>query len=348
MIGQPLISVVTPLYNGEQYLAECIESVLAQTYARWEYIIVNNHSTDRSGELARRYAHRDPRIRVYDNSACLPAVDNWNHALRLISPHSVYCKVLHADDWLFPDCLQEMARLAQAHPTVGLVSAYRLDENFVNLDGLSYAEPVIMGRELCRRSLLQDRDYFGSPTSVLVRSEIVRARHPFYTETTPDTDTAACFDMLRQWDFGFVHQVLTFTRRHNESRSSALLLYEGRHLAKLRRMMRYGPLFLEPAEFETRRREQLEIYYRVLARGAFELQPPEFWRYQADGLRQMGLSFSRRRLAAAMVIEALDLRQTWRHVRRGLARRQTRIARAGARPAPWTEAAPRPRTNGIA
>ena len=54
-----------------------------------------------------------------------------------------------------------------------------------------------------------------------MRSEIVRARDPFYSRQGPDTDTAACFDILRDWDFGFVHQVLTFTRRHNELRSSA-------------------------------------------------------------------------------------------------------------------------------
>ena len=64
---QPLVSVVTPVYNEEKNLAECIESVLAQTYPNWEYVIVNNRSTDRSLEIAQRYAAQDARIRVYDN-----------------------------------------------------------------------------------------------------------------------------------------------------------------------------------------------------------------------------------------------------------------------------------------
>ena len=45
---QPLVSVITPFYNTGQYIGECIESVLAQTYSHWEYILVNNQSTDSS------------------------------------------------------------------------------------------------------------------------------------------------------------------------------------------------------------------------------------------------------------------------------------------------------------
>jgi len=54
----PLVSIVTPVYNGEPYLAECIESVLAQTYPNWEYIIQNNCSTDRTLEIASEYGKK--------------------------------------------------------------------------------------------------------------------------------------------------------------------------------------------------------------------------------------------------------------------------------------------------
>ena len=58
----PMISVLTPVYNGERYLAECIESVRAQTFTDWEYIIVDNCSEDGSADLAERYAATDERI----------------------------------------------------------------------------------------------------------------------------------------------------------------------------------------------------------------------------------------------------------------------------------------------
>ncbi len=94
----PLVSVVTPAYNEEEHLAECIESVLAQTYTNWEYVIVNNCSTDGTMAVAEKYAAVDPRIRVLGNDKLIPAVANFNFTLRQISAESKYCKMVLADD----------------------------------------------------------------------------------------------------------------------------------------------------------------------------------------------------------------------------------------------------------
>ena len=59
---QPLVSVVTPVYNSREYLAECMESVLAQTHEHWEYVVMDNCSTDGSLELAREFEARDGRV----------------------------------------------------------------------------------------------------------------------------------------------------------------------------------------------------------------------------------------------------------------------------------------------
>src|SRR5579872_1176719 len=123
---QPLVSVVTPVYNGEAYLAECIESVLAQTYPHWEYIIVNNASTDGTLRIAEQFAAKDHRIRVHTNHELLPIIANHNKAFSLISSESKYCKVVSADDWLFPECLTRMVSLGEANPSVGIVGSYQL------------------------------------------------------------------------------------------------------------------------------------------------------------------------------------------------------------------------------
>ncbi len=122
----PLVSVLTPVYNGEKYLAECVESVLAQTYQNWEYVILNNSSKDRTLEIAQDYASRDRRIHVHSNAAVVPMIENHNISFRQMAPESEYCKIVHADDWLFPQCLAEMVRVAEANRSVGVVGAYGL------------------------------------------------------------------------------------------------------------------------------------------------------------------------------------------------------------------------------
>ena len=178
---QPLVSVVTPVYNEEKYLAECIESVLAQTYPNWEYVIVNNCSTDRSLQIAQSYAAQDKRIRVCDNREFLRAISNQNHALRQISSESKYCKVVLGDDWIFPECVTQMVELAEAHPSVAIVGAYGMCGAAVYWDGLPYPSTVMSGRDICRWTLLGRPYVFGTPTSILVRSDLVRASESFYS-----------------------------------------------------------------------------------------------------------------------------------------------------------------------
>ena len=126
MTNEPLVSVVTPVYNGEEFLPQCIESVMAQTYRNWDFTIVNNCSTDGSLAISLKYAATDPRIKVVNNTNFLRILENHNRALRCISPEAKYCKVLFADDWLFSNCLESMVANAELHPSVGIVSS-RID-----------------------------------------------------------------------------------------------------------------------------------------------------------------------------------------------------------------------------
>jgi glycosyltransferase involved in cell wall biosynthesis len=293
---QPLVSVVTPVYNGERYLTECIESVLAQTYERWEYTIVDNCSTDRTREIAERYAEKDSRIRVHANATFVDVLRNHNIAFRQVSPVAAYCKVVQADDWLFPECLERMVAVAEAHPTVGIVGAYRLDGAKVDCDGLPYPSPMVPGGELCRATLLGGPGVFGSPTSILIRADQVRSRDAFFDETDMHADTASCFEVLRSTDFGFVHQVLTFTRRREESQTTVAEERNSYLPSALRHLARYGPVFLNEAERAAVAAVLLRFYYRFLARSVLEGRGREFWAYHRQQLESLGYGFSRMRV----------------------------------------------------
>lgn len=303
----PLVSVVTPVYNGERYLAECIESILRQTFQDWQYVIVNNCSTDRSLEIAQRYAEKDTRIRVSANEQFVDAVRSQNIAFRQLSAESTYCKMVHADDWLFPDCLQRMVEIAEAHPSVGIVGAYRLDGAHVGCDGLPYPSTVVSGRELCRRILLGGPGVFGSPTSILFRSECIRARPTVFDEADFHSDTGACFDILQTWDFGFVHQVLTYTRRHEGAQTSFAERVNSYMAGELRHLIRYGPVFLSADEYTACLRRTLDGYRRFLAKSLLREGGSEVWMYHRRALGELGYTIGRTRIAGTLLREALRL-----------------------------------------
>jgi glycosyltransferase involved in cell wall biosynthesis len=270
----PLVSIVTPVYNGEEFLAPCIESVLAQTYANWEYLIIDNQSKDRSLEIAREYARRDSRVRVLTTPSFYQrGIDSWNNALRQMSPAAKYCKIVHADDWIFPECVEKMVRVAEAHPSVGIVGSYRLCNRTLDCDGLPYPSPVVSGVEVCRGYLLGQLFVFGSPTTTLLRSDLVRARENFYLLYTDTesyeylTDMEVCLYALQNSDFGFVHEVLSFTRLHETSITSELWRTGQTHtIPEFLHMLRhYGPVFLTPEECEARASSLLRELHRAMA-----------------------------------------------------------------------------------
>ena len=305
---QPLVSVVTPAYNGEKYIAECIESVLGQTYENWEYVVVDNCSTDRTLEIANAHAKKDPRIRVHNNSEFLKIIPNWNHALRQISPESKYCKIVHADDWLFPECIERMVAVAEQHPTVGLVGAYRLRGTQIKCVGLPYSVTVISGREVCHATFRRDYYLFGSPTSTLIRADLIRRRETFYNEHNLHADLEACFDVLQESDFGFVHQLLTTTRVHEETHSQTFVQrYATIVLGRLTVLKKYGRVYCNNEEYRKYLNEALDRYYRHMAVSFFRLRGREFWRYQRKRLEEIGIRFSTARLMSATSLQFIDL-----------------------------------------
>lgn len=280
--------------------------MLAQSYSNWEYVLVNNCSSDRSLEIAQSYAARDPRIRLCDNKVLLEQRRNFNHALRQISPESKYCKIVLGDDWIFQECLSLMVKVAEANPSVGIVGAYRLDDRFVSCDGLPYPSTVVNGRDACRSPLLGGPFLFGSATSLLIRSHIIRSREPFYNESSLHEDTEVCYEILKDWDFGFVHQVLTFTRRENESTRSLIKNFNPDILDGFIILKKYGHLYLDQEEYEIALRKMTEWYYRFLGESVLRGREEKFWNYHRKGLETIGCGVDRVKLSKYILLELMD------------------------------------------
>jgi glycosyltransferase involved in cell wall biosynthesis len=316
--SSPLVSILIPVHNGAEYLAESIESVLAQTYSNWDCTIVDNCSSDESLAIARKYADRDSRIRVVGNDRFLRIIENHNHTIRQISPESKYCKFDFADDWLYPPCVEEMVRLAEEHPTVGLVGAYTMDGAAVLWHGPSYPAHWVSGRDVCRNKLLGGPYVFGTMASLLIRSDLIRKRKTFFNEQNLHSDQEACFDVLQESDFAFVHQVLSFSRRRENSTGSFAANFNSIELGEFVIFLKYGPALLEGSEYWQRLKQIRQQYYRVLGHNVLRIRPGEFWNYHEDTLKAFGVRFDRWLLVTSVIAElASHLRHPIHAFKRG-------------------------------
>jgi glycosyltransferase involved in cell wall biosynthesis len=286
--NQPLVSVVTPFHNTAPFLSQCIESVLAQSYTQFEYILVDNCSTDGSGDIAEAYAGRDSRIRLMRRTELLSQVQNYNSALAAISDASKYCKIVQADDYIFPDCLKLMVQMFEQSESIGLVSGYDLKADIVRGSGFPYRVSPVPGKEAARIYLVNEIFPFGSPTTVMYRSSLVRGPRPFYDESRLHEDTEKCMQILQTWDFGFVPQVLSFLRADNESISSAVRSFQPYSLDRYIIVQRYASVFLDPGEAAALKKQAKRDYYEALAHAALRFRGSAFWRYHEKGLETLG------------------------------------------------------------
>lgn len=312
-MNESIVSVVTPFRNTAKYLTECIESVLAQNYPHFEYILSDNCSSDGSTEIAESYARLDPRIRFIRQPETLSQVQHYNSALLNISDSSRYCKIVQADDFIFPDCLKSMVRAFEQSESIGLVSSYDLKGSAVRGSGFPFGKSNLPGKEVARLFLRTGVYVFGSPTTVMYRSSVIRDCQPFFQEGLLHEDTEKCMQLLEHWDFGFVYQVLSFLRTGNESVSSVSRNLRPELLDYYIIVRRFGQAFLEAPEAAKRTSRIRRLYYRVLATEALRMRGRHFWQYHRDGLKTIGETLDYGTLIACLFEELL-----WMAVNPGL------------------------------
>ena len=127
---QPL-TIGLPVYNGEPFLSDALESLLGQTYGDFTLVVSDNASTDRTVEIVQQFAEDDNRIVLVRNKAELGAAWNLNHVFEYC--RSPYFKWAAADDLLAPTCLERLIEvLASSPPSV--VAAYPITQ-LIDVDG---------------------------------------------------------------------------------------------------------------------------------------------------------------------------------------------------------------------
>lgn len=132
----PKVSIIMPVYNGEKYLEEAIESVLAQTFQSWELWLVDDCSTDASPQIMRKYRNLDPRVHMISNAQNMKLPRTLNAGFR--HANGEYLTWTSDDNRYKNTAIETMVRALDAHPRCGLVYC---DMNCIYEDGITLTRP---------------------------------------------------------------------------------------------------------------------------------------------------------------------------------------------------------------
>jgi len=212
-MSAPKVSILVPVYNGEEFLGECLDSVRAQDFQDMEILIADDGSTDGSVALIERYATADPRIRWWNNGHNLGLAANFNRCLR--EAKGEYIKyVLQDDKLLAPTAVRRMVEVLDHHPAASLVGSASqiLDEHSRVTEVRDYFQPGIMdGRQTIIRCLEQ-ANLIGEPSVVMFRR--AQATRGFDAQLPQLLDLDLWFHLLEQGQFVYLAEPLCAFRHH--------------------------------------------------------------------------------------------------------------------------------------
>lgn len=217
MERNPQISFGLPVFNGEKYLNEAIESILSQTFTDFELIISDNASTDRTGEICKEYASRDSRIRYHRNETNIGGARNQNLTIEL--GRGEYFHIGAHDDLLAPDLLARCVEVLENNSSVILCYSllFTIDENGNTIGKL---EPEVMATSTKPDERFRDllRGHSVDFLYGLIRTDALRKTElqPPY----PQSDSIFSCELALQGQFYKIPEYLYSRRIHAEASTS--------------------------------------------------------------------------------------------------------------------------------
>lgn len=178
--NSPMISVVMSVYNGEKYLTEAIESILNQTYRNFEFIIINDGSTDKSLEIIEKYKKQDKRI-VLMSRENRGLVDSLNEGFLLAQ--GKYIARMDADDISLPLRLEKQFDFMESNPEIGISGTW--------IEVFDRTVPNQIGRYSLEDEMIKAELLFSSPfahPSVIIRKAILRKYNFYYSKHCLDAE----------------------------------------------------------------------------------------------------------------------------------------------------------------
>jgi glycosyltransferase involved in cell wall biosynthesis len=215
----PQVSVVTSVYNGEAYLEECVNSILNQTFKDFEYIILNNGSTDRTPYILSRYT--DPRLRIVHQEN-LGIVRSLNKGINLSSGNLI--ARLDADDYAFPQRLEKQVAFMEQYPEIDFCGT-----RYKELIGIKYFSPMVQFFEK-DEDIRKNVSYFNpfSHSTIMLRKKAFLESGSYKEKFEYSHDYELWVRMLRFGSAWILNEELSVVRLTEQSTS-----YDNRRKQKL-------------------------------------------------------------------------------------------------------------------
>jgi glycosyltransferase involved in cell wall biosynthesis len=205
----PLLTVFTPVFNLEKYIDETIQSILSQSFSDFEYILIDDYSTDRSVEIIETY--NDPRIRLIKNDSNQGISYNRNHALD--QAKGKYIAMIDGDDIALPGRLLKQIKFLEKNNEYGIIGTeiVKIDINGDQLDDI--VKYKIPNNEIPSRMLFNN---YIATSSTMIRLEAI-GEIRFKKEFIVAEDYEVWIRLIRNCKIGQIREPLTKYRIHNDS-----------------------------------------------------------------------------------------------------------------------------------
>ena len=215
------VAVLLPVHDAGKFLRECLDSILAQTFADFELIVCDDASGDDSAAILTEYAARDARIKVMRNASNLGIARTRNRLIEAVSPDCEYIAIMDSDDVCFPDRLERQLAFLAAHPEAGGVGSALeiIDENSQTTGFRSYpTSPAEI------RRIMPVNNVIAQPTMMLRRAVVTDVG--FYNpECVCCSDYEYWLRVLEKYDFANLPEpVLRYRMSSTQLKQSKLKL----------------------------------------------------------------------------------------------------------------------------
>lgn len=232
----PPISVLMTAYNAADFILEAIDSILSQTEQDFEFLIIDDASTDRTWQIIQDSAEKDQRIAAFKNDQNLGIAANRNRLLA--RARGRYVAWQDADDVSLPERLARQRAFLDANPAIAIVGGQL---RFIDQNGQSFAKNYPVNDAAIRKNIFRFNPISQPAAMARVRCLLEAGRYDERLEVTEDLDLL--FRLGRRWQLANLAETVLIYRQHKKSSTCRRLALMDRLGREIRRRYQKDPAY---------------------------------------------------------------------------------------------------------